>query len=84
MAAMATLHVRNVPTELYEALRKRSALNGRSINAEVIDILDRGVERWRQDEHWLERFEALRGRMKLPPGAPKPEDLIRWDRDHGH
>ncbi len=84
MTGMATLHVRNVPTELYEALRNRADVNGRSINAEVIEILGRGVERWRADEQWLERFEELRTRMKQPPDAPKPEDIIRWDRDHGH
>lgn len=84
MAAMATLHVRNVPTELYEALRNRADLNGRSINAEVIEILGHGLETWRQNERWWAEFEELQSRMKLPPDAPKPEDIIRWDRDHGH
>jgi plasmid stability protein len=84
MAAMATLHVRNVPTELHESLRNRAALNGRSINAEVIEILGRGVETWRRNEQWWAEFEELTSRMRLPPDAPKPEDLIRWDRDHGH
>jgi plasmid stability protein len=36
---MATLHVRNVPDELYEELRASAARDGRSIGAEAISLL---------------------------------------------
>jgi ATP-dependent Clp protease ATP-binding subunit ClpC len=36
---MATLHVRNVPDDLYELLRLRAAANDRSIGAETIQLL---------------------------------------------
>jgi plasmid stability protein len=36
---MATLHVRDVPDELYEELRKRAERDGRSIGAEAIALL---------------------------------------------
>jgi plasmid stability protein len=36
---MATLHVRNVPDELYERLRAASAEDGRSIGAEATELL---------------------------------------------
>jgi Antitoxin FitA-like, ribbon-helix-helix/Clp amino terminal domain, pathogenicity island component len=36
---MATLHVRNVPDELYELLRERAGANARSIGAETIQLL---------------------------------------------
>ena len=36
---MATLHVRNVPDELYEELRASAAREGRSIGAEAISLL---------------------------------------------
>jgi plasmid stability protein len=36
---MATLHVRNVPDPLYEALRESAQENGRSIGAETISVL---------------------------------------------
>jgi plasmid stability protein len=36
---MATLHVRNVPDELYERLRDRATANGRSIGAEAVVLL---------------------------------------------
>lgn len=47
---MATLHVRNVPEALYEALRTRAAANGRSIGAETIQLLEQelAVERARR------------------------------------
>ena len=37
---MATLHVRGVPDDLYEALRTRAERNGRSIAAEALSILE--------------------------------------------
>jgi ATP-dependent Clp protease ATP-binding subunit ClpA len=42
---VATLHVRNVPEALYEALRARSQLRGRSIGNEAIAILAENVAR---------------------------------------
>jgi plasmid stability protein len=36
---VATLHVRNVPDELYEALREAAEADGRSIGAEAIALL---------------------------------------------
>ena len=41
---MATLHVRNVPDELYARLRLRAEANGRSIGAEAVHLLDDGIE----------------------------------------
>ncbi|MGH2950812.1 MAG: FitA-like ribbon-helix-helix domain-containing protein [Solirubrobacterales bacterium] len=40
---MATLHVRNVPDELYERLGHEAASSRRSINAEAIEVLRRGL-----------------------------------------
>ena len=45
MRAVATLHVRNVPEGLYEALRARAQARGRSIGNEVIAILGENVAR---------------------------------------
>jgi plasmid stability protein len=46
---MPTLYVRNVPFDLYEALRKRAKQNGRSIAAEVIALLRRFYGRKRAE-----------------------------------
>ena len=84
MIGVATLHVRNVPPEVYEALRARAARNGRSINAEVIDVLTRTV-RTRTPEELVESLE--RGRQRLAPiidRLPDEVELIRRDRDTDH
>jgi hypothetical protein len=65
---MATLHVRNVPDELYELLRERAAANGRSIGAETCQLI-------------YERLVAAAGRprpfplpgmRRRPVGPPGP------------
>ncbi len=40
---MATLHVRNVPDDLYELLRERAAANDRSIGAETVQLLQERI-----------------------------------------
>jgi len=40
---MATLTIRNITTEVHRALRKRSSQHGRSIEAEVREILESAV-----------------------------------------
>jgi plasmid stability protein len=59
---MATLHVRNVPDELYELLRERAAENDRSIGAETVQLLQ---------EHLLATSTArtLR-RLRRRPSGP--------------
>lgn len=81
MVAVATLHVRNVPPELYEELRARSARQGRSIGAEVVAILRSTFDRERVARATVERLHALSQEIQLPPDAPTPEELIREGRD---
>ena len=81
---MATLYVRDVPERLYKSLRARARRNGRSLNAEVIEMLDKASLRDADAVEITARMRELARRINLPPDAPKPEDLIRWDRDHGH
>ena len=69
---MATLHVRNVPPEVYEALRARAASRHRSINAEVVEILRETLEQPDMSEI-LERMRLLAERINLPPDAPSPK-----------
>ena len=76
---MAILHVRGVPDELHELLRKRAAAHQRSLSAEVIALLDRATgredpaERLREN---LDRLEAIRRRSKPGPKG-YAADLIR-------
>ena len=81
---MATLYVRNVPHELYAELQRWAAESGRSVNAEVLDVLGREAAGRRQQSEWLRQLEALRRNARPWKGPPWPEDLIREDRDRGH
>jgi plasmid stability protein len=81
---VATLHVRNVPSEIYDALRDRAAREGRSMNSEVIAILRRSLGSRRDPEDLISDLRRFRERVQLAPDAPRPEELIREDRDAGH
>jgi plasmid stability protein len=79
---VAAFHLR-LPDDLYERLRKRAAADGRSINAEIITILERDLARPQPGE-FMRRLGELRAEWTIPPGAPMPEELIRADRDSDH
>jgi len=81
---MATLYVRDVPDRLYKRLRARARHNGRSLNAEVLEILEGVAARDDDAMEITERLRQLSYKIDLLPDAPKPEDLIRRDRDFGH
>jgi plasmid stability protein len=53
---MATLHVRNVPDELYEQLRAAAEQDGRSIGAEAVALLRGAVALRRERRDELDRF----------------------------
>jgi antitoxin FitA len=78
---MATLHVRNVPDDVYAALRERAERENRSINSETIAILRRALSGRRGPEDILGQLRQLRERLVWPEEGPSPEDLIRQDRD---
>jgi plasmid stability protein len=78
---MSNFHVRNIPPPVYRALRARAKRNGRSINAEVIEVLEESVRREHDADDLIRRLHELRARVVLPRDAPVPEDLIRGARD---
>jgi ATP-dependent Clp protease ATP-binding subunit ClpC len=61
---MATLHVRNVPEDLYELLRERAAANDRSIGAETVQLLHERLV----GETEAPRPFLLPGLRRRPPG----------------
>ncbi|MGH2733936.1 MAG: FitA-like ribbon-helix-helix domain-containing protein [Actinomycetota bacterium] len=77
---MRSLHVRNIPDEVYEALRKASSAEGRSLSAQTVAILKRALAGHLVDRAKLEKDIAARrtaaGRSRLA-GA----QLVREDRD---
>jgi plasmid stability protein len=81
MSRVATLHVRNVPEPVYETLRERARLNGRSINAEALAILADVAARGRSATPITDSIRELAGRIELPSDAPRAEEVIREIRD---
>ena len=77
---MSTLHVRNVPDDIYEALRRRAAERRSSVAAETIRLLGRALHVDRPGvRELLEEIE--RTRPVARKGAPAAAELIREDRD---
>ena len=79
---MAAFHLR-LPDELYARLRTRADSEGRSINAEIVAIIERELDR-PDPKEFIRKLDELRSRMTLPPGTPMPEEIIRADRDSDH
>ena len=78
---MPTLHVRNVPDDLYEQIREQSQRANRSISAQVITLLQRAVINEGSSQHEL--LEKISRRRYFNPQAIKAPDstaLLREDR----
>ncbi len=83
MISMPTLYVRNVPAELYERLRREAASARRSLGAETIELLRRGLSRRPgvSLEQLLQHADRVRAEHALPAGSSTAAELIREDRD---
>jgi antitoxin FitA len=79
---MPTLNVRNVPVSLHRNLRRLAKDGRRSLNAEILTILDDAVQ---SKKFRREQAEILRGirRRRLAHGSEGPGavELIREDRE---
>ncbi len=79
---MATLHVRNVPADLYESLSRRARAQRRSLSAEVITLLARVLSSVERSPEQI--LAAIGERRRFSPaavGAPDSTTLLREDRD---
>ena len=81
MSAMPAVHIRDVDESVLAALRDAARENERSLNAELVATLEERAARHRQKGEMTRRLAEIAARVNLPPDAPKPEDLIRADRD---
>jgi len=58
---MATMTIKNIPDDLYEELKRRAAANRRSINNEVIVLIERAFRSLRPGpEEFQEQARILR------------------------
>lgn len=83
MHAMPTLYVRDVPSDLYERLRREAASARRSLSAETIELLRRSLSPGPgiSLDQLLEGADQIRARHSLPEGSPTAAELIREDRE---
>lgn len=79
---MAILHVRNVPDEIYEGIRSLASEQKRSLSAQVIMMLERGLqeENSRPTSEILDRLRRRRETYPLGKNVPDSVELLREDR----
>jgi plasmid stability protein len=78
---MAILHVRGVPDELYEQLRRLAQHRQRSLAAEVINLLTQAVEAENRRQEQASILDSIRRRRFVPPTNLDSLTLLREDRD---
>lgn len=78
---MATITVKNIPAELYERIKVQAKANRRSINSEIISVLERAIPtRTPMDvNEILER--ARRVRELTANYTATAEDIDRWKKE---
>lgn len=82
MIDVPTLYIRNVPQDVYDALRQQAKERGSSISSEALEILEEAL-RWKR-RSWDEVMASIEANAKeigFGPDWPAPEDVIREDRD---
>ena len=78
--AMVQVLVRNMDESVVEAYRQRAKAKGRSLEAELRDVLNAGLLGDRQTV--LAQLDRLRARSRpWQPGEPTSTEMIREDRD---
>ncbi|MBV8065155.1 MAG: Arc family DNA-binding protein [Actinobacteria bacterium] len=81
---MPTLYVRNVPAPLYDAIKRWAKDSGRSVNAEILSVLEREAGRRADRDDWFRDFLQLREELGLTrEDADRMIASIRASRDAG-
>jgi plasmid stability protein len=81
---MATLHVRNVPDEIYSTIQSLARSRNRSLSAEVITLLQQALRQEQQRQEQLKLVaEIRRSRYTYPKHKRVPDSviLLREDRE---
>ena len=64
---MPAITLKNIPTDLYEEIKKNAALNYRSINGEILFRLKKSVGHKKiNPELLISKIENLQSKIKLP------------------
>jgi antitoxin FitA len=81
---LAQVLVRDLPDETVDRLKSKAAQAGRSLEAELRDILNRAAQPTKEQEEQeaLQALREIRARSRpWQPGEPTAADMIREDRD---
>ena len=74
---MATMTIKNIPDDLYEELKQRAATNRRSINNEVIMLLERAFYSYRPSSNEIQKQAATLREMTAQYHLTE-EELNKW------
>lgn len=77
MSGVPAIHVRNVPDGLVKQLKQRAKRNGRSLNAEIVVLLENSVENDREPGWIARRLEEIHEKHPLRGEPLDAADLIR-------
>ena len=77
---MANLTIRNIPDDVYERLKRRAAVNRRSLNKEVLNLLERvvGSPEPGETEAILHKMKTIR--QSIPPFDMTDEEITQAKR----
>ncbi|HEV8042088.1 MAG TPA: hypothetical protein VGP62_24625 [Bryobacteraceae bacterium] len=78
---MANLTIKKLPDPIYRRLKKHARLQGRSLNAQVIHILQSDLDQYARSEKMRESAEELERLVASMPPMEDSTPLIREDRD---
>ena len=81
MKKMPTLYIRNVPPEVYDALKARAQREGRSVNAEALKVLEDIAQREQRSGSLTDHLRAIAAQIKDRPGSPGADQVVRQARE---
>jgi hypothetical protein len=81
VSAVPNFHLRGLRPELHDALRARAESNGRSVNAEIVSILEEAVATAQDRQALLRDLRRFRRRVRVDADAEAIEHLLRQARD---
>jgi plasmid stability protein len=79
---MATIHVRDIPDDVYQALRERAGRAGRSLSAELRRIVTESVRARPPIDEVVREIEEIRRKYSLATGVRDAVDQA-LDEDRG-
>lgn len=81
MRKVPAVHIRNVPAQVVARLKRRAKRNGRSLNAEIVNLLEASVQNDREPGWIAKRLAEIHA--KYPPLADPVDaaELIRQGRE---